>query len=412
MNGIRASFGTAAPAVLAGLVLIACAGDSTGTGGLVDETPGGGSCGNEIGNGNQIVSGPASTTAQDHDQPFRSLTVDPANPDIVYIGTERNGIVRTRNGGNTWERLRQGLRHVTAGYSEVWDLAIAPGNPALLIAATTDSPGPLTGEHPSAIGGIYRSTDGGNTWQRANCGLSNGSVASVSFANGSATVVVIAVSGGRATFSALAGQFFAGGLFRSTDGGRNWSRVPSSPTDAGRSRFSHIRTVRSTGTLVTFAIDYEDPARSIGFLSSEDNGANWLPLPDPLAGRVVADFDVSSDGATIWADAADTFRMLRTRDGGASWTEIGAFSNGSVAVSPVNPDLVLFEDFGTLRRSTDGLATWTTVLTSARRFDDIVFAPSDPRIVYAVTEGYDVYRSGDTGASFRLLVNLRATVLR
>jgi len=389
-------------------LLAACDGDATGNGGSnTDGDP----CGNAAGNGNQIIAGPAGPMAEDHDRPFRSLTIHPANPDIVWIGTERNGMVRTSDSGRTWERLRQGLRHSGGGYGEVWDIAVAPGNPSLLIAATADSPGPLTGGHPSAIGGVYRSTDGGNTWQRGNCGLSNGSVESATFTSGSPGTAVVGVSAGTATFSALAGRFFPGGLFRSTDGGRSWTPA-TTVIDIERSSFWQIETAQATGTLFTFALDFADPSRSIGFLSSEDGGARWFPLPDALDGRFVADFAVSSDGQTIYADLNDTFRMLRSRDGGTLWTEIGAFANGTVAVSPLNADLVLFEDFGTLRRSTDGLVTWVTVLTSPRRFEDIVFAPDDARIVWAVTEGYDVYRSDDAGASFHLLVNLRASVLR
>ncbi len=399
----------ARPGLLVVLALLACGGDTTGNGGGGggDEDP----CGNAVGNGNRVVPGPGTVTSDDHDQPFRSLVVDPADPEIVYIGTERNGIVRSRDGGRTWERLRQGLRHGASGYGEVWDIAVAPGNTSLLIAATTDSPGPLTGAHPSTIGGVYRSSDAGTTWQRANCGLSNASIASVRFARGSATTVVIGVSAGRATFSGLAGQFFTGGLFRSTDAGRNWTRALA-PPGADRNQYWQIALAGGANTLYTFGVNFEDPSQSIGFLDSQDNGTNWLPLPDGLSGRFIDGFAVSNDGRTIYANDRNTFRMLRTRDGGATWSEVGAFANGVVAVSPADADLVLFEDFGTLRRSTNGLLTFNIVVNSARRFDDIEFAASDPRIVYAVTEGYDVYRSDNAGATFRLLVNLRTSVLR
>jgi hypothetical protein len=44
--------------------------------------------------------------------------------------------------------------------------------------------------------------------------------------------------------------------------------------------------------------------------------------------------------------------------------------------------------------------------------DDFEFAPSDPRIVYAATRGYDVYRSDDAGDTWRLVVSLRPEILR
>jgi photosystem II stability/assembly factor-like uncharacterized protein len=233
----------------------------------------------------------------------------------------------------------------------------------------------------------------------------------VRFAPGSGTVVVAGVSAGVATFSDLAGRFFAGGLMHSTDAGRTWAAADA-PAGTDRSVFPHLRSAPAANALFAYALDYQDHTRSIGFLRSDDGGGRWVRLPDPLAGRNIEDLDVSGDGRTIYAHDRNTLRLMRSRDAGTSWSELAAPSNGVVALSPHDAALVLFDDRGTLRRSIDGLATFAIVLTSARRFDDIEFAPSDPRVVYAVTEGYDVYRSDDAGASFRLLVNLRATVLR
>src|SRR3989344_4001974 len=82
-------------------------------------------CGNEIGNGDQIVSGPQSPGEGDRDNPFRSLTVNPSSPNVILVGTERNGFVRSSDGGNTWERFRYGVRHETEGYTEIYDIGIA-----------------------------------------------------------------------------------------------------------------------------------------------------------------------------------------------------------------------------------------------------------------------------------------------
>ena len=123
----------------------------------VDSDP----CANAAGNGHDIIAGPPGPTTNDFDQVFRSLEIDPNNPDIVYLGTERNGIVKTIDGGITWQRLRDGMRHSTVGYPEVWDIAVSPSNPSLVIAATADSPGPIAGDYPSSMAGVYRSVDGG-----------------------------------------------------------------------------------------------------------------------------------------------------------------------------------------------------------------------------------------------------------
>jgi len=120
-----------------------------------------GPCGNESGNGNDIIQGPDGPEGADSDQAFRSLTVHPSDPDTILMGTERNGFVLSTDGGSIWKRLRKGLRHTDTLYPEIWDVAFDPTDPAVIFAATLNSPGPVTGDYPSFIAGVYKSTDSG-----------------------------------------------------------------------------------------------------------------------------------------------------------------------------------------------------------------------------------------------------------
>ncbi len=369
-------------------------------------------CGNAIRNGSQIIAGPAAPSGADFDQVFRSLAVHPSNPDIVYVGTERNGIVRSTDGGRTWERLRTGMRHAAFGYPEVWDVAISPATPTLLLAATADSPGPVTGDYPSSIAGVYQSTDAGGTWVRANCGLTSASVTSVAFDRQNPAVMLIGLSAGRATFSALSGQFFPGGLMRSSDAARSWSAV--GPSGAERGSHWQIVTGMTSGVafFLTYSLDLDAPSQSRGFLRSQDGGTTWTALPNALAGRNIAGFDASTDGRIIYASEREPFRLLRSMDGGGTWVTLAAPGTEPVAVSRADPQVVLVHTSQGVYRSANGAATWRLVLPTARRIDDFEFAPSEPRVVYAATRGYEVYRSDDAGDTWRLLVNLRASVLR
>ncbi len=109
-------------------------------------------CGNEVGNGDQIITGPSAPEAHDRDSVFRSLTVHPTDPDTVIMGTERNGFAKSTDGGVTWTRSRLGLRWSEGiGYPEVYDLAYSPSDPDVLIAATVSSPGPLVGDFPTTM---------------------------------------------------------------------------------------------------------------------------------------------------------------------------------------------------------------------------------------------------------------------
>jgi photosystem II stability/assembly factor-like uncharacterized protein len=119
------------------------------------------------------VDGPSGLEGPDHDSVFQSLTVHPTNADTLLLGTERNGFVRSTDGGRTWTRHREGLRVFNDQYTEVWDISYAPSDPTVVYAATLDSPGPAHGLAPSAAGGVYKSVNGGDTWTQINCGLPN-----------------------------------------------------------------------------------------------------------------------------------------------------------------------------------------------------------------------------------------------
>ncbi|MGQ0537727.1 MAG: WD40/YVTN/BNR-like repeat-containing protein [Gemmatimonadaceae bacterium] len=394
------------------LSLCLALGISCGSDGGTSPPGGADPCGNAAGNASQPISGPPAPSGADFDQVFRSLVVHPANADIVYVGTERNGIVRSVDGGRSWERLRSGMRHASGGYPEVWDIAISPANPSLVVAGTVDSPGPATGDYPSSIAGVYRSSDGGVTWMRANCGLTNSSVASVAFDRRNPATAVIGTNAGRASFSGLAGQFFAGGLLRSTDEGRTWASV----TPSGGERGSHWQILygitSASSFMLSYSLDPEIPTQSRGFLRSTDAGATWTSLPNALAGRNIAAIAASADGRIIYAAERNPFRLYRSADGGTTWAVIAAPGTEPLAVSPADDRIILLAGSPGVYRSDNSATSWRLVLPSSRRFDDFEFAPSDARVVYAATEGYDVFRSDDAGATWRLLVNLRASVLR
>src|SRR5437762_11997867 len=77
----------------------------------------------------------------------QAITVDPANPDIIYIGTH-DGPYRSRNGGDSWERLALPERDL-----QVWSMVVHPRDSRRIYAGTS----PV---------GVFRSDDGGDTWRR------------------------------------------------------------------------------------------------------------------------------------------------------------------------------------------------------------------------------------------------------
>jgi hypothetical protein len=119
-----------------------------------------------------------------------ALAVDPQNPVKVYVGTNGSGVYKTSNGGASW---------TGGGVGTVTSLAVDPRLPSVIYAGTSDL-------------GVLKSTDGGASWTAVNAGLS------------SAGIRVVAVD---PYVSATVYAATAIAVFRSNDGGRNWSLAGS-----------------------------------------------------------------------------------------------------------------------------------------------------------------------------------------
>jgi photosystem II stability/assembly factor-like uncharacterized protein len=384
-------------------------------------------CGNAIGNGYETISGPDIDAFEgDIDNPFRSLTIHPTNPDIILVGTEGNGFVKSIDGGNTWTRLRRGVRHSElGGYPEVYDIAWSESNPEIIYAATTGGPGPVTGMICSEAG-IYKSIDGGETWARKNCNIPCSAILSVYVDPEDEDHAFVGIEDGKSSGTGFdfSDTFFTGGMYETNDGGESWELVELGPLDY-KNTYVLFRFAKSANTLITYGLDsrydpYSD--EDIGFLKSVDGGYSWEEFAPDLKSIGVSYFDISSDGSNIYVVAEGVFYI--SNDGGDTWTsrdmETGALY--FISVSPVDKNRVLYGKGADMYLSTDGLATEQKVIEIERSGDlhiaDIVFAPSDPNIVYAITtgaypstSGYNLYKSSDGGASFTKIGNLRDDVL-
>ena len=226
-------------------------------------------CGNEVGNGLEIVVGPLeSARPADRDAVFNSLAVDPLDSDIVFVGTERNGAFRSIDGGNTWEWLRRGIRHTDFGYPEIYYTSISPlGSSDAVFVATTNGPGPLTGQY-AAGAGIYKLLNGSDIWVPSNCGLTHAGLHTVVFDLNNPDVLVAALSSEEPTASQLSGMSFPGGIFKTSDNGENWYKT-GNPSGSDKNDFSQIyaRGTSST-TFFTYGKNFVDPSLNLGFLKS------------------------------------------------------------------------------------------------------------------------------------------------
>jgi photosystem II stability/assembly factor-like uncharacterized protein len=224
-----------------------------------------------------------------------AIIVDPGNPNTVFVaalghayGTNaERGIFRSTDGGNTWSKVL--YKDDRTGAS---DIVFDPKNSSILYAALWEvyrTPYSLSSGGPGS--GLYKSIDGGSTWTRLE---GNGLPAGILGKIG------ISVSGADSNRVYALIEANEGGLYRSDDAGNTWSRV----SDDGRIRqrawyFTHVFADPMVADTVYVL--------NTGLLRSVDGGRTFSLLPAP-----------HGDHHGLWIDPTNPRRMINGNDGGAT----------------------------------------------------------------------------------------------
>ena len=292
-------------------------------------------------------------------------------------------------------------------------------------AAVTGVPGkPNLYYFGSTGGGVWRTTDGGNSWHSISDGFFGGSIGAVAVSQSDPNVIY--VGGGEKT---VRGNVSAGdGVWRSEDGGKSW-------THRGLPRSRHIPRIRihpRNPDLVYAAVlgDLFQSDTARGVYRSADGGKTWKKILYANADAGAIDLILDPNNPRILY--ASTWRVRRTPyslesggegsalwksiDGGDTWTNIsaneglpkGVWGIVGVTVSPLNSERVwaiIEHEKGGVYRSDDGGATWR-LLNSDRNlrqrawyYTRIYADTQDENTVYVVNVSY--HKSTDGGATFK-----------
>lgn len=339
------------------------------------------------------------------------LAVHPDNADVCFAAMASGGVFKTSDGGQNWLPLFQDQDVATVG-----DIAVDPQQPDVLYVGT----GEANAASLSFFGnGLYRSPDGGVTWQHL--GLAETRYI--------ARVIVDPTDSDR-LYVAATGRLFGTdanrGVYRSTDGGDSWDRAfaltdstacidlimhPTDPDVLYAAMWERVRGLnyrRSGGP-------------SSGVWRSQDGGDTWFELTSGLptggdVGRIGLTLCQSQPDVmyAIYADADAGFEgVYKSTDGGDSWqtTNDGPLWDmystfgwyfGQIRVEPTNPNNV-FAMGVYMYRSTDGGANWDWEGSNMHvDHHALEFAPSLPSRVYQGNDG-GLYRSDNSGGSWDML---------
>ena len=367
---------------------------------------------------------------------------DPNDPMTVYVAFATGGLWKTSNGGITWTSLFDEMP-----YTSIGDIGVSASNGQVVYVGM----GEANNRQSSSIGnGVYKTTDGGATW--THLGLADTqSISRVAVHPRDPNIAFVAAMGH------LFGPNEERGLFRTTDGGKTWTKSkyidqftgfadvvfdPSNPRTLYATSYQRLRTWWG----------YNGGGPGSGLWKSTDGGNTWtrlqgngLPEPDDkIWGRsgvdvhranpniVYAIIESGASGGT-GAGVADDGGPLepgqggggrgqqappnpkksgvwRSNDAGKTWTFLSNVNDrpmyySQIRVHPTNPDIVV-QGGATAQRSVDGGKTWIPIRgTGHGDYHAFWFNPKDPRVLWTGHDGgLDV--SYDTGVTWDYLNNM------
>lgn len=348
---------------------------------------------------------------------IQSMVIHPTRPDIAYAGTYKSGVYRTTDGGNSWQVASSGLNREPI----VYDMAIDPRSPDTLYAGTRSA-----GINPPWGGGVWKTTNAGQSWKASNSGLGEDWVYGLAVDPSNPSTVYAAthsqgiyksVNGAQSWQAAnngisdlsartiivdplhpqtlFMGTWHYGVAFKSTNGGVSWN-------DAHRG-MDGVKVYK-------MFFDPLDPRNLYtatylkGIYRSSDSGASWSFAG--LEGQFITYLGVDRrQNTTIIAGTAGA-GLYRTTLGSGQWTPsnrgLWAGNVYSLEAAPLTPE-VLFagQSMGGLARSQNGGESWQSVLPVNPSVWSLSAAPSNPAVVYAGTGTYGIFRSGDGGKTWQ-----------
>ena len=332
----------------------------------------------------------------------------PGQPFTYYVGSADGGLFRTNDGGITWKALFQ---HETV--ASIGEVAVDPSNPDILWVGTGES---KARNDVSFGNGVYRSTDGGTHWKHMGLDATS-QICRILVDPHSSDIVLVGAMGSPWTDSPDRG------VYRTTDGGKTWQKVLYVGASVGISDLAmdpknpqvlYAGTYRYRRT----PWNYSDGGPEDAIYKSIDQGQSWTRLsghglPKDPVGRIGLAIAPSSPNVVYAVIGSNEGVVWRSDDSGEHWTMVSKdqeadarpFYFSRIAVDPKTPEHV-FALSNDLMESKDGGKSWKAI--AKQTHVDIHAMWIDPQGSGRIIEGNDggVILSRDNGVHWAFLDNI------
>jgi photosystem II stability/assembly factor-like uncharacterized protein len=305
--------------------------------------------------------------------PFRGGRVSAVSgvvgqPGVFYIGLPLGGVWKTTSAGTTWFPIFDSIKEV----SSIGSVEVAPSDPNVIYVGTGDL---ITGGGINEGNGMYKSTDAGKTWQHLGLDQTR-QIPSILVDPHDPNLVLIAAQGN------VHAKSDGRGVFRSTDGGKTWNKTLYVNDSTGLQKLAwaadHPEIVLAT-TVRHYVLPVPTPTRgppapnapsNTALYKSTDEGVTWKQITGgglpALNGRTSVAVAMNTNAQRMFL--IGNFGLYRSDDGGSTWRQMDATDrrvgngqggyNCGVYVDPKNPDIVYTINTSSYK-STDGGSTFT-----------------------------------------------------
>ncbi len=339
------------------------------------------------------------------------------DPNHIVIGTASGGVWISDNGGLTWTPVFDDEKFASIGA-----VAINQVNPEIIWVGSGEG---NTRNSTSIGGGLFKSIDGGKTWMLV--GLADSErINRIALHPSDANTVYVAALG------KLWGENDERGIYKTSDGGENWTRIlyagsRTGGTDVKIDPFNPDKVYASLWQHGRQPWFFNSGGPESGLYISWDGGQHWQRrtqedgLPEGELGRITLAPSPAQQGRVYALVEAETSALLRSEDGGLNWTRVNEqydiavrpFYYTEIAADPQNPDR-LYNIFTRLSVSIDGGKTFEPnpainccAASNTVHIDSHAFwiNPNDSSHLIIGNDG-GIAISRDQGATWRFVRNL------